>query len=416
MTVTSYDQGSVNDPAGCDATERMNGLEDLLDRFVAEETSRSHAGEALGCLERLMARVSSHMCDLSRRLAIENPDADIVDLLKHNTRLSGRQAKKIVKVAERLEEMPKLAGKLACGDITLDHAVSVVNAAELVGAETVERDPVLLEDAARMRPDTFARRARAWASRILLEAGVDLAARQLRAREAKLWTDPASGMGMLFAKVPAARFAQLQQVVDRRYLELLRQDSADGRNPDDVRSPKQRLADVVFGLVTKLDPATGDPLPDSQGRVGSASTQLVIVADKGVVDGTDPGGRCEIIGVGPVPRGTLRTLSPDTELAGMIFGGSGRPLWLGRNRRLANAPQRLAVAVRDGGCFRCGAPMHLCELHHIREWHRDGGPTDVDNLVAVCRRHHRWLETNDLEVRPDADGGYQVMPRTGPPP
>ena len=74
-----------------------------------------------------------------------------------------------------------------------------------------------------------------------------------------------------------------------------------------------------------------------------------------------------MIGVGPVPRQILETLTPDTELAGMIFDRAGRPLWLGRNQRLANSAQRLAVAVRDGGCFECAAPIHRCGLHHIEE-------------------------------------------------
>lgn len=99
----------------------------------------------------------------------------------------------------------------------------------------------------------------------------------------------------------------------------------------------------------------------------------------------------------------------------MIYDRAGRVLWMGRNQRLGNAAQRLAVAVRDGGCFECGAPMHRCELHHMREWHRDRGPTDIDNLVAVCRRHHKWLETNDLVVR-RTPNGYQTQPRAGPDP
>ena len=138
------------------------------------------------------------------------------------------------------------------------------------------------------------------------------------------------------------------------------------------------------------------------GTVGikaKASTQVMLTAPVGVVDGTDPHGRIEMIGVGPVPRRILETLTPDTQLAGMIYDRKGRPLWLGRNQRLGNAAQRLAVAVRDGGYFECRAPMHRCKLHHMQEWHRDGGRTDIQNLVAVCRRHHRWLETNNSIVR-----------------
>ena len=139
-------------------------------------------------------------------------------------------------------------------------------------------------------------------------------------------------------------------------------------------------------------PAGGQPV-DSGSRAGSnsrikVSNQLVVVADIGVIDGTDPGGRCEIIGTGPVPSSVIGQLSPDTAVAGMIFGGDGQPLWLGRGRRLASAAQHLAVAVRDRGCVVCGAPMHRCEIHHVREW-ENGGPTDIDNLAALCGPHHR---------------------------
>ncbi len=142
---------------------------------------------------------------------------------------------------------------------------------------------------------------------------------------------------------------------------------------------------------------------------------MIITAEQGVIDGARPDGHVEIIGIGPVPRKILKTLSPDTTLAGMIFDRTGRPLWLGRNQRLANAAQRLAVAIRDGGCFRCGAPMHRCELHHMREWRRDGGRTDIDNLIAVCRKHHRRLDSENLVVRRTTVGRYQTHPRDGPP-
>ena len=48
----------------------------------------------------------------------------------------------------------------------------------------------------------------------------------------------------------------------------------------------------------------------------------------------------------------------------------------------------------------------------MREWRRDRGPTDIDNLVAVCRRHHKWLEANNLAVHRTPDG-YRTRPRTG---
>ena len=69
-------------------------------------------------------------------------------------------------------------------------------------------------------------------------------------------------------------------------------------------------------------------------------------------------------------------------------------------------PNALPWRVRDGGCFQCGAPMHRCELHHVREWHRDGGRTDIDNLVAVCTtnssrpRISSCSETRPVDTKP----------------
>lgn len=127
-----------------------------------------------------------------------------------------------------------------------------------------------------------------------------------------------------------------------------------------------------------------------------ASTQLVITAELGVIDGTDPNGTCEIIGSGPVPRTYLQTLSPDTQLAGMLYDRAGRTLWLGRNQRLANTAQRLVLAVKYGGCSMCTEPMNRCDVHHVKEWHEDQGRTDIDNLIPLCRQHHRWLETQRI--------------------
>ena len=168
-------------------------------------------------------------------------------------------------------------------------------------------------------------------------------------------------------------------------MKLLRRD---GENPDKMRSPQQCLADAVYELVTNREANTGKTL-DHATRCESQSLHTVDPGGvSGRIKGHRPPGHVEMIGTGPVLREILEALTPDTELAGIVFDGAGRPLWLGRNQRLGNAAQRLAIAVRDGGCW---APMQRCEPHHIREWHRDGGRTDVDNLVAVCRRHHRWL-------------------------
>ena len=377
--------------------------------------SQQEADETLGWLSSIQSVSASLMCDVAEMVTTTNNETDPAEVLRQSGNLPGRESKRMAKMAKQLSDMPKVKERFATGDITTNHANALANAAEKVGPEVVDGDQTLLEAADEMPPDRFGHHTRKWAEKKLIELGVDPLERQRRAREAKLWVEGDTGLGVVMAKLPRHQFEQVRQAVDSHYLHHYRQDRADGRSPDEIRTPKQRLADVVFELLCGRSALSGEVIGDSVAIRAKAATQLIVTAPLGVVDGTDPDAHAEIIGVGPVPRHFLRTLSPDTEMAGMIYDRAGRPLWLGRNQRLGNAAQRLAVAVRDGGCFECGAPMHRCELHHMREWHRDNGRTDIDNLVAVCRQHHQWLETNNLEVR-RTPNGYRTRPRAGPSP
>ena len=416
--------GGVAETADGSARRRGSGLGiddelavllDRLERVRIGPMSRPRGSRALAILGRVRAVAESKMCDVARAVSETDSESDPAEVLRQGARLPGRESKKMARMARQLSDMPRVREKFSKGDITPSHANALANAAEKVGPEKVEADPALLEAADRMSPDSFDRHARKWSERKLIEAGLDPLQRQRRAREAKLWVETDTGLGVLMAKLPRPQFEHLRQAIDSHYLHLLREDGSDGRSPDEVRTPKQRLADVVVELLGGRDSLTGALLTGTVGVKAKASTQVILTVPMGVVDGTEPGGHVEVIGVGPVPRSILETLTPDTELAAMIFDRAGRPLWLGRNQRIGNAAQRLAVAVRDGGCFECGAPMHRCELHHMREWHRDRGRTDIDNLVAVCRGHHRWLETENLVVVRTAHG-YEARPRDGPEP
>ena len=373
--------------------------------------SARQAEETLGTLSRISSITASLMHDITTML--NKSEHDAVDVLRHGARLPTRESKRLAKVGKQLEAMPQVKERLASGDITPDHAKALATAAEKVGPQVVEADEGLLEAADRMLPDSFNRHARRWADRKQIEAGINILERQKQSREAKLWVEKETGLGVLMAKMPRPQYELVRQAVDYHYLQHLRQDSTDNRDPDAVRSPKQRLHDVLFELITNRDADTGEFLPEAVGVKAKAATQLIIVADLDVIDGTNPDGVVEMLGVGPVPPQIFNTFTDDTQIAGVVYGKAGRILWLGHNQRLGNAAQRLAVAIRDRGCFQCGAPMHRCELHHIREWQRDGGPTDIDNLVAVCRKHHRMLEVENLRVVRTPDG-YQTRPRDRP--
>lgn len=70
----------------------------------------------------------------------------------------------------------------------------------------------------------------------------------------------------------------LRQTIDHHYLELLRRDGADGRDPDSVRTPKQRLADPGFELMSNRDADTGEFIDHMPNVKAKAATQVILVA------------------------------------------------------------------------------------------------------------------------------------------
>ena len=247
-----------------------------LNRVRVGPMSPSDADRALGLLGRMQAVVKSLMCDVTRQVAESNSGADPAEVLRQGARLPGRESRRMAKVTRQLSQMPKVKERFAAGSITPDHVKALANAAEKVGPEAVEADPGLLDAADRLLPDTFDRHARDWSNRKLIEQGLDPLQRQQKAREAKLWVEKDTGLGVLLAKLPGPQFAHLRQAIDNRYLHHHRQDSADGNDPNTVRSPEQRLADTVFELITNRDAATGEPIGTSAGgNKPKAATQLV---------------------------------------------------------------------------------------------------------------------------------------------
>ncbi|MGH3725552.1 MAG: HNH endonuclease signature motif containing protein [Mycobacterium sp.] len=93
-----------------------------------------------------------------------------------------------------------------------------------------------------------------------------------------------------------------------------------------------------------------------------------------------------------------------------IVDDDGRPLYLGRTKRIASADQRIVLHAKDRGCTHpgCHVPGYLCEVHHIDEW-ADGGLTDIDNLTFACGPHHRLLGQGWV-TRKHKDGTTEWIP------
>ncbi|ANI37454.1 13E12 repeat family protein [Mycolicibacterium vaccae] len=95
---------------------------------------------------------------------------------------------------------------------------------------------------------------------------------------------------------------------------------------------------------------------------------------------------------------------------------TGRPLYLGRQTRIATTDQRIICYTRDGGCTRpdCTARGYHCEVHHAPGWYPDGR-TDADALYFACGPDHKLLTDGHWRAAVTAQGRLGWTDGTSPP-
>jgi putative ABC transport system permease protein len=97
---------------------------------------------------------------------------------------------------------------------------------------------------------------------------------------------------------------------------------------------------------------------------------------------------------------TARRVGCDASVVPIVRAGD-RVLSVGRRTRSIPPQIRRALEARDKGCrFPGCANRRWVDGHHIEHWAK-GGETSLDNLVLLCRHHHRLLH----------EGGYSVKRR-----
>ena len=97
---------------------------------------------------------------------------------------------------------------------------------------------------------------------------------------------------------------------------------------------------------------------------------------------------------------TSRRLACDASVVVM------RPvLEAGRRTRTTSPHIRRALAARDTTCRFPGCTARRCDAHHVQHW-ADGGATRLDNLLRLCRRHHRAVHEGGFRVTRTAGGEW----------
>ena len=110
-----------------------------------------------------------------------------------------------------------------------------------------------------------------------------------------------------------------------------------------------------------------------------------------------------IASVGGVSAETSRRIACDASRVLMVHDETGRILDVGRKTRTISPALRRALDHRDGGCRFPGCSLTFCDAHHVEHW-ADGGETRLDNLVLLCRRHHRLVHEEGYSVVLGDDG------------
>ena len=198
---------------------------------------------------------------------------------------------------------------------------------------------------------------------------------------------------------------------------------------------------VLYDREREIKNEQGDGVPGRQRRADA----LGLVAESALSGGIDKGTRAERLqvvvhvesqvledpeapGVSMLEDGTdvsaetSRRLACDAGKVVMKHDADGNVLDVGRRTRTIPTAIRRALTARDESCQFPGCGLKYCEAHHLKHW-ADGGETSLDNLVLLCRRHHRAVHEEGYRIEKSTEGelrffrpqGWEI-PQLPPPP
>jgi hypothetical protein len=81
----------------------------------------------------------------------------------------------------------------------------------------------------------------------------------------------------------------------------------------------------------------------------------------------------------------------------MTHGADGSALDVGRKTRTVPPALRRALTHRDRSCRFPGCGLKFCDAHHIEHW-AQGGETKLENMLLLCKFHHRLVHEGGIRV------------------
>ncbi len=317
-------------------------------------------------------------------------------------------ARERVRASRALLDLPRISASMAQGELSFTKVRALTRVA------TRESEGELLELAHSCTAAQLERVVRAWRS-LSRHDEAELERMRHRSRYFSVFPDE-EGMylvrGGLDPEVGAMLMRAVDAAGDALYRESASSDPAADATADSAADPatdpaagpatdiepKQRRADAV-GLVAERALAVGfgqeraeDGRDDSAPLSGTRTEryQVVLHVESLTLQAETEPGRSDLEDGTRVSAETSRRLSCDAAVVPLTESPDGSILDVGRKTRTIPPALRRALESRDRGCRFPGCGLRFTDAHHVRHW-ADGGQTKLDNLVLLCRFHHRLV-------------------------
>jgi hypothetical protein len=275
-------------------------------------------------------------------------------------------------VAQKAWDVPQLVGALQAGEISFDKLRAVAETA------TPETEGELLDEARQRSVRELAVLAGSMRTAPPRDPAVEQERRSLRCNEA---------VRTMTVQLPPESFAEA-----RSRLESIAKEIPSG---DGEVSWDQRMADAFMGLVR---------CGQDGGGASSANSPYFVVVHVPIAALLDESGEDSDL-AGDLERGGLvsmeavRRISCDATITLAVDDELGHTMYEGRARRDPSGPQHREVRRRDRHCrFPGCSNVVFTNVHHIKEWKPDRGPTDLDNLVLLCVHHHGLVHSKQWRM------------------
>jgi hypothetical protein len=302
--------------------------------------------------------------------------------------VSGSTARRDTARSRIVEAIPDLGVALDAGRIDGEHLDAIASAANRLDPEFrplfdgAASDLVNRSEVAPV--DTFKRHISRLADQVTDDHGRAKAVSQRQSSELSMWTGR-DGMGHLRGTFDPEWFAALTNAIDR-------ETSAMASQSRDTTEPLTRGRHLDAAALVEL-------VQGGNGAKGRSDI-LVVVDSRTVCSGPHDDSVRETRDGQELSYDTITRLACDSFVRRVLFDERGVPIDVGRSRRTAGDAQWAALNASYATCgwHGCDRPISWCQAHHIDEWDH-GGPTDLDNLIPLCSRHHHAVHEGQWSIK-----------------